>query len=100
LSPDASAKVVVFQRDCGTTTAFSTQASLLKPGVHLSDSSGNVFVADTDRGLAPSAAKGGPELRVRWESPKHLLLQHHAKARVFRAERNLNGVEIRYETFP
>jgi hypothetical protein len=100
LSPDASAKLVVFQRDCGATTAFSTQASLLKPGVHLSDRSGNVFVADTHHGLAPSGPKGGPELRVLWESPKHLLLQHHAKARVFRAEQNLNGVEIRYETFP
>jgi hypothetical protein len=57
LSPDASAKLVVFQRDCGATTVFRTQASLLKPGMHLSDSSGNVFVADTDHGLAPSGPK-------------------------------------------
>ena len=100
VSPDAGAKLVVFQRDCGATTDFSTQASLLKPDVQPPPSSGNVFIADTDHGIAPSGPGGGPELRVRWESPKRILLQHHVKARVFKAEQHLNGIEIRYETFP
>ena len=28
-----------------------------------------------------------------------LLLQHHLKARVFKAERHVDEIEIRYETF-
>jgi hypothetical protein len=55
---------------------------------------------DTNHGIAPSGPGGGPELHVRWKDPKHLLLQHHAKARVFKAERGLNGIEVRYEPIP
>ena len=100
VSPDGGAKLVVFQRDCGATTGFSTQASLVKPDAKLPGSSGNLFVADTDHGIAPSGPGGGPELRVRWEGPKRLLLQHHAKARVFKAELRFNAIEIRYEKLP
>ena len=100
VSPDTGAKIVVFQRDCGATTDFSTQASLVKANSGLPVFSGNLFVADTNRGAAPSGPGGGPELRVRWEGPKRLLLQHQVKARVFKAEQFLNGIEIRYETFP
>ncbi len=100
VSPDGGTKLVVFQRDCGATTGFSTQASLVRPDAKLPSSSGNLFIADTDHGIGPSSPGGGPELRVRWEGPKHLLLQHHAKARVFKAERGLNGIEVRYEPFP
>ena len=100
VSPDAGAKLVVFQRDCGATTGFSTHASLLNSDARPPTSSGNLFVADTDHGIAPSGPGGGLELRVRWEGPRRLLLQHHVKARVFKAERHLDGVEVRYETFP
>ena len=81
VSPDGGAKLVVFQRDCGATTGFSTQASLVRPDAKLPGSSGNLFIADTDHGIAPSGPGGGPELRVRWDGPKRLLLQHHAKLR-------------------
>ena len=100
VSPDDTARLVVFQRDCGATTGFSTHASLLNSDARPPTSSGNLFVADTDHGIAPSGPGGGLELRVRWEGPRRLLLQHHVNARVFKAERHLDGVEVRYETFP
>jgi hypothetical protein len=100
LSPDGKSKLVIFQRDCGATTGFSTQASLVAPEAKLPGSSGNLFIVDTDHGIAPSGPGGGPELRVRWEGPKRLLLQHHVKARVFKAERGFNGIEVRYEALP
>ena len=77
VAPGARAKLIVFQRDCGATTDFSTQASLLKRDARLPSSVGNLFVADTNHGLAPSGPGGGPELRVQWEGPQRLLLQHH-----------------------
>ena len=58
-----------------------------------------MFIADTNHGIAPAGNGGGPEVRVQWLGSKLLLLQHHEKARVFKAEQRLGGVEVRYETF-
>ncbi len=99
LSPDGSKKFVVFQRSCDATTGFSTQASLLSADATLPDEPGNVFVADTDHGVAPSGPGGGPELRSHWAAPNHLMIQHHVAARVFKAEQRLKDTEIKYETF-
>ena len=99
VSPDGIRKLAVFQRDCGATMGFSTQASLLAVDSTLPNQGGNVFAADTDHGIAASGAGGGPELRARWEAPNQLVLQHHVKARVFKAERSLRGTDITYETF-
>jgi hypothetical protein len=99
VSPDGSKKFVVFQRSCGATTGFSTQASLLSVDAELPNEPGNVFVADTDHGVAPSGAGGGPELRSRWVAPNNLMIQHHVGARVFRVEQRLKDADIKYETF-
>lgn len=95
-SPDGTKKVVIFQRDCGATTGFSTQASLLAIGTQKPRGAGNLFVADTDRGAAPSAAWGGPALAVRWEGSHALILEHNRRARVFHAERQLGNIIIQY----
>jgi hypothetical protein len=99
VSPDGTRKLVVFERDCGGTTGFSTQASVLAPHATLANEAGNIFAADTGHGAAPAGAGGGPELRVAWTSPNHLRLQHHESARLFKAERQFEGIEISYETF-
>jgi hypothetical protein len=52
-SPDGALKAVVFQRDCGATTSFSTQISILWTNRPLPNETGNLFVADTDHGKAP-----------------------------------------------
>lgn len=99
LSPDRTKKLVVFQRSCGATTGFSTQASLLSPDAKLPDEIANVFIADTDHGVAPSGVGGGPELRFRWATPNHVMLQHHEAAQVFKAARHFKDTDIKYETF-
>lgn len=98
-SPDGERRVVVFERDCGATTGFSTQASLLPVDEALPNDGGNVFAADTGHGSAPSGPGGGPELRVEWESADQVLVSHHLKARIFKAEERFSGVTFRYRTF-
>jgi hypothetical protein len=57
-SPNREFRAVVFERDCGATTGFSTQVSVLtangqfltQPSWLHSTQPGNVFVADTDHG--------------------------------------------------
>lgn len=96
-SPGGARKVVVFQRDCGATTGFSTQASVLPADGELPDDGGNVFVANTDHGAAPSGPGGGPAVDAAWLAENRLLIRHHPRARVFRAERRIGAVEVRYE---
>ena len=63
-SPDGRYHAVVFV-DCGATTDFSTQVSVLPAGEAASDG-GNVFIVDADHGRAPRAAHGGPAVTTRW----------------------------------
>jgi hypothetical protein len=98
LSPDGARKAVVFQRDCGATTGFSTQVSVIASSSStLDNSSGNVFVADTDHGSASAGPGGGPWVSVHWLAPDQLLVRHQANARVFKAELQFRAVHIRYE---
>ena len=94
-SPDARYDAVVFQRDCGATTGFSTQVSILRSRDSLpSDSSGNVFVADTDHGKAPAGPGGGPSVDVRWTSPDSLEIRRDPRTRVFRTLDRLGSVHV------
>jgi len=99
VSPDGKMKVVVFQRDCGATTGFSTQASIIPAGDALPKKSGDVFVADTGHGAAPVGEGGGPELRVQWLSNERVVLSHHVAARVFKADAKHDEVDVVFELF-
>lgn len=68
LSPDGTYKAVVFQRDCGATTGFSTQVSILKASSQLANRAGNVFAID-----------GHPDwtqIRVRWDGNRAMNLDY------------------------
>lgn len=96
-SPDERRKVVVFQRDCGATSAYSTQASVLDANAEMPTESGNVFIARVGR--ATSGPGGGPELRVRWLDERHLVLSHHEGVAMLSAAHEHNDVTLTYETF-
>ena len=96
-SPDGSLEAVIFQRDCGATTGFSTQVSIFRSWLPRGTSSGNIFVSDTDHGKAPSGVGGGPDVKVKWVSERELVIAHHHLARVFLSEPNWGAVKITYE---
>lgn len=95
-SPDGLHRVVVFQRDCGATTGFSTQASLLPAGQSLDHGGANLFVADTNHGAAPSGIGGGPAVEVVWRDSTHLRLTHHPQARIFLATPQIGDVHAEF----
>ncbi|HEX8430296.1 MAG TPA: hypothetical protein VF625_03375 [Longimicrobium sp.] len=97
VAPGGAHRAVVFQRDCGATSGFSTQVSVLPVDAALPDGGGTVFVADTDNGRAPSGRGGGPAVGLVWRDEKTLVIRHHQLARVFRSEPRADGIEIRYE---
>jgi hypothetical protein len=95
-SPDGSKKVVIFQRDCGATTGFSTQASLLLANEVLRNNGGNVFSSDTNHGTAPSGKGGGPALQVRWLGTEAVSISYHPATRISKAQPEVSGVQFKY----
>ncbi len=95
-SPDGMLKVVVFQRDCGATTAASIQASVVAADAPLPSTAGNLFVADSDHGRAPVTASGAPELQAAWSSPREVVLRHDPRARVFKSADRVDDVRASY----
>lgn len=91
-APDGRHSAVLFQRDCGATTGFSTQISILGPG-EKPDGSGNAFVADGAR----ASSWGGPWAEMKWLAPDHLLIRYDAKSRIFEQGDAVSGVRITYE---
>lgn len=77
-SPDGRIKAFVFERDCGATTGFSTQISVVGSGKELPNDSGNVFIADGDDGqLGP---KGTLPAYITWVGARHLHIQYPERA--------------------
>ncbi len=100
-SPDGALEAVLFERNCGATTDFSTQVSVIRTGDELPDSRGNLFVADRDPGKAPAARWGGPTTEVEWEDGRRLVVRYSVEARVFRQDTIIevagHTVQVAYE---
>ncbi len=96
VSPDKRLKAVIFQRDCGATTDFSTQVSILDAGEKLPPQGGNVFVCDSSHGKAPAGAGGGPPVEVTWIANDALKIIHDTDARIFFAANKYKNAEIVY----
>jgi hypothetical protein len=63
-SPNMLKKAVLFQRDCGATTGFSTQISIIHADTKLDNKSGNIYVK-----------KGHPDdvaPTIKWFNDTHL----------------------------
>lgn len=96
LSPNGSLAVVLFHRDCGATTGFSTQISILRPD-DKPTGSGNAFIADDDRGAGRVGSREGSWAEARWLTPDHLLIRYAAKSRLFKRSDSVSGVKITYQ---
>jgi hypothetical protein len=99
ISPDQKIKAVVFRRNCGATTDFGTHVSITSTSQILPKRSGNLFVADTDHGNAPFGPDGSLKVEAVWRNTATLIIRHHRKARVFKALRELKGINVSYQTY-
>lgn len=93
VSPDGQLKAVVFTRDCGATTNYSTQVSILSASDQLGNSGGNAFAMDEG------------DLDLRWTGNRTLVLGHKSGEREYLSEKEVSvpgfpfgqKVEIGYE---
>jgi hypothetical protein len=95
-APDGKHTAFLFQRDCGATSGFSTQVSILRPDEQLSGG-GNIFRADDDHGAAQAAQWGGPWAEMRWLSTTRLLIRYADRSRIFEQNDSVSRVEVSYQ---
>ena len=96
-SPDGKHRAILFMRECGATTDYSTQVSVIGSWSRV-DSIGNVFIADAYDRDAKRGSWGGPWAEIGWASPKQLVVTYDARSRVFTRNGSANGVQIVYRT--
>ena len=104
-SPSGSQQVIVFERNCGATTGFSTQVSVLPRGEDLREQpsfwtateQGNALIVDGDHGTAPPGPGGGPKVDVTWNADHEVVLTYHPRARVFRAVERIGHTRIKHQ---
>jgi hypothetical protein len=87
---------VLFQRDCGVTTGFSTHVSVVRRADEPTGS-GNTFRADDGHGAVAAGEWGGPWAEVTWLAPDHMLIRYAAKSRIFEQDDQVSGVKISYQ---
>lgn len=96
VSPDGQREAVMFQRDCGATTGYSTQISVLDNG-ETPAGGGNAFRADDNHGVAAVGEWQGPWADMRWVAPDRLLIRYASKSRIFEQAAEVNGIVINYQ---
>lgn len=88
ISPSGEYRVVVFQRDCGATTGFSTNLALLKTNEALPQRSGNMM-----------RANGHPnwfDIEVEWQDDTHVTITHNGTWKPSTQKETVRGVHINY----
>ncbi|PKN19626.1 MAG: hypothetical protein CVU71_04430 [Deltaproteobacteria bacterium HGW-Deltaproteobacteria-6] len=66
-SPNQNNRIIIFVRDCGATTGFSTHASVINSEQSLANEGGNLFSADAAHGKAPSGQGNELIVEVAWQ---------------------------------
>jgi hypothetical protein len=87
LAPGGKASAVTFERDCGATTSFSTQISIVP--------SGAVFSAEKYPALF--AVRGNRDIIPHWHGENEITIDVPRSEEVYRSESHSNGVTIDYE---
>ncbi len=90
LSPSGRLRAVVFLRDCGATTAYGVELSILRAEAGLPNRAGNAFSADAGHTDVPL------KLDVRWDTDEAVTVRYDPRLRVFTNEARVGRVQVRY----
>jgi hypothetical protein len=91
-SPSQKWRAVIFDRDCGATTRWSTQVSLLRTGRVLPNEAGNIHITNDSAGPGEP-----PVVKVEWESDDVLKIASKRDVVVLFTVQNYRGIYIRHE---
>lgn len=86
VSPNGTKKIVLFSRNCGATTGFNTQGTILNRGDSLPNESGSAFIIDSG------------SAKVSWADDSKIVVTLEGSARAFKKETFDRGVAIEYQS--
>jgi hypothetical protein len=86
VSPDGTKKIILFSRNCGATTGFNTQGSILERTDTLPDCGGSTFIID--QGTAKAS----------WVNNSNIIITLESSARVIKKKPSDHGIFIEYQT--
>ena len=92
-SPDKKLKAVIFTRDCGATTGYSSQLSIIDYSDKLEDEKGNVLII-SDKEVGEET--GGADLNAEWNGNNELIIYFNLEAETFKKKDYIDGVKITY----
>lgn len=85
-SPDGNFVAVIFIRDCGATTDFSYQVSILNKDSQMNNLKGNVFITENVEITS-----------VKWNSIEELTITYKSnKEEIFKMENSIYGIKVNY----
>lgn len=95
LSPNRTHEVILYNRDCGATTGYSTHLSLAEVEEDI-DSGSEILVADADHGKANShpVYQNLIDVRMRWINDHLLELSYDKNARIFTEKDKVGEITI------
>ena len=96
-SPGKEWQIVVYERDCGATTDYSTQVSIIQVNDELPNASGNIFSADSGHGQAKVNELGIIDVTPQWIDSRTILVTYDSAATVYKQESDWNGITINYQ---
>jgi len=97
-SPNNRFIAVVFTRNCGSSTDYSTQVSILPFSEKLGDVSGNVFICDSNHKNSKSYnIYGGPEVSVNWLNENQMVIKYSRGSRIFLSNIVHGLITIQYQ---
>jgi hypothetical protein len=97
-SPNKKNKAVIFVRDCGATTGYSTQVSILDHDHKLKNTEGgNVLIAYDNYYGEHSNHFGGLDVKAVWMDNENVTLIFDHGAEVNIKETELHGIKINHQ---
>lgn len=96
-SPDKKYKAVVFTRDCGATTGYSTQLSIIETSEQLENETGNTFILSDKVGDGLTFDTGGARIEVNWTDENSLTVYFDSKTDFTKQETAIDNIKVSYE---
>lgn len=97
-SPNRKNKVIVFVRDCGATTGFWTNASIVNRSHRIREDETSNAVTIDDHETGPDTNRlGGGEVLVKWISNDTVVFRINEAAKLLKKEHKVGGVTIIYD---
>jgi hypothetical protein len=98
-APGGLRQAIVFVRNCGATTRYGTNVSVLSAGDNIGDEAGSIFLVDEPPFNTVLRNRiGGPRVEVRWLGADSLLVSYASGVEIHRQVLVEQGVHVRYAT--